>query len=131
MIVGFTGTSDGMTLLQKTYLVSALANLGPEEFHHGDCVGADAEAHDIVRKEWPRCKIVIHPPENDYKRAFKAGDEILEPRPYLVRNKAIVARCEELVAAPKTLAEELRSGTWATIRTARRCGKLVHLLRPV
>jgi hypothetical protein len=35
-----------------------------------------------------------------------------------------------IVAAPDTIEEELRSGTWATVRLARKAGKLKHLLAP-
>jgi len=130
MIVGFTGIQEGMTRLQLAYLESTLARLCPEEFHHGDCVGADAEAHEFVRRVYPRCRVVVHPPEDGRKRAFCAGDLICDQRPYLVRNLAIVACCEELVAAPKSPVEELRSGTWATVRYARKAGKRVWILRP-
>lgn len=131
MIVGFTGTQEGMSRLQKSFLEGVLARLCPEEFHHGDCVGADAEAHEIVRLNVPRCRIIIHPPDVDSKRAFCSGDEARAPRPYLARDLAIVACCDELIAAPKSIIEELRSGTWATIRYARKAQKRIHLLRPM
>ena len=130
MIVGFTGTQDGMTRLQKAMFVGVLARLCPREFHHGDCDGADQEAHELVREHAHNCLIVIHPSDNDSKRAFCHGDSMREPKPYLDRNRAIVFACDELVAAPKTRTEELRSGTWATVRAARRSGKPVHMVWP-
>lgn len=130
MIVGFTGTQEGMTLLQKVLFEGVLARVCPDEFHHGDCIGADAEAHALVRRNAPRCRIVIHPPEDDAKRAFCEGDEVREPKPYLTRNRVIVACSDELVGAPKTAIEELRSGTWSTIRYARAARKHVYLLKP-
>lgn len=130
MIVGFTGTRDGMTRLQQALFIDRMASLCPHEFHHGDDDGADREAHELVRLHHPRCTIVAHPPENDAHRAFCKADKIMPTKPYLDRNRAIVFCCDELVAAPKTLAEELRSGTWATIRWARRSGKPTYLLRP-
>lgn len=130
MIVGFTGTQQGMTVLQKVMFVGVLARLGPEEFHHGDCIGADADAHAIVRREWPKCRIVIHPPDIDAKRAWCTGDFYCKIKSYIARNYDIVAVCEELVAAPKHRVEELRSGTWSTVRAARRAGKLVHMVWP-
>lgn len=100
-----------------------------KEFHHGDCIGSDAQAHEIAQAFG--CKIVIHPPINPSKRAFCKGEiTILEPRQYLDRNHDIVDACETLIATPKTSEEELRSGTWATIRYARKTGKNVIVLHP-
>lgn len=126
MKVGFTGTQIGMSDRQKQILQDMLAHFRPLEFHHGDCVGADAEAHDIVASIG--LKIVIHPPLNGAKRAFKTGGEVLEKKDYLQRNHDIVDATDVLIVAPKTDQEELRSGTWATYRYAVRTGKNVLLL---
>ena len=48
------------------------------------------------------------------------SDRWMDRKPYLIRNRAIVACCDEPVAAPKTPVEELRSGTWATSDTPAR-----------
>lgn len=129
MIIGFTGTREGMSILQCALLDGALARLCPREAHHGDCANGDEAFHHAVRRMWPRCHIVIHPPTDDRLRAYCEGDEIRDPKPYLVRNLQLVACIDELVAAPRTDIEELKSGTWATIRYARRAGKPVHMLR--
>lgn len=120
MRCGFTGTSTGMNEKQKRDLIARLKLFKPTEFHHGDCIGADAEAHAIVRWHFPECKIVLHPPVLREKRAFCKADEELKARDYLTRNQRIVDSCETLFAAPKRDYEELRSGTWATVRYARR-----------
>jgi hypothetical protein len=67
-------------------------------FHHGDCVGADEQAHVIARI----CGffIVIHPPTDPRKRAWCTGDFVMTPAPYLDRNAAIVRSTVVLVAAP-------------------------------
>ena len=44
MIVGFTGTQRGMTETQRSVVHALLACLPVVTFHHGDCIGADAEA---------------------------------------------------------------------------------------
>jgi hypothetical protein len=100
MIIGFSGTRNGMTDRQKLKFVGKLNLLCPTEFRHGDCVGADAEAHDLVREHFPKCKIIIHPPYLERLRAFKEGDFILNAKDYLVRNRDIVYASECLVATP-------------------------------
>jgi hypothetical protein len=90
-----------MTDRQKETFRQVLAKYGPTEFHHGDCLGADAVAHAIVRSWRPTARIIIHPPSSDSLRAFCQGDAHLAPKPYLARNQDIVDECEVLVAAPK------------------------------
>lgn len=129
-IAGFTGTQKGMTDAQKAKLAYELSIFRPREFHHGDCVGADSEAHDIVRRILPDCKIVIHPPTDSKKRAYKKGDVILDPLPYLERNHRIVEMTRCLVACPAESNEVLRSGTWSTIRYAGRKNKTQYIILP-
>ena len=129
MIFGFTGTRQGMSRIQKTFLISAMMLAKPKEFHHGDCVGADADAHKIIRNWVPICRIVIHPPGSITDRAFCEGDEARPMKPYLVRNRNIVDSCDVLIAAPLGEDEEWRSGTWSTIRYARKRGTKVYILK--
>jgi hypothetical protein len=128
MRIGFTGTREGMTDHQKEQFVLKMQDLSPTEFHHGDCEGADAEAHDLVREFFPEVKIVVWPPNSAYRRAFKVGDETKEPESYLIRDKKIVDTVEYLFGAPKQNNEIIRSGTWTTIRYGRKTGKPVTVL---
>jgi hypothetical protein len=128
MKIGFTGTQIGMSQHQKEQFVLKLLELDPIEFHHGDCIGADAEAHDIVREFLPNVIIHIHPPIISSKRAHKSGDIIHNEAGYLERNHYIVDDTDCLIGTPKTDTEELRSGTWATIRYARKMNKLNFIL---
>lgn len=119
MKIGFTGTREGMSQHQKEQFALKLYELNPTEFHHGDCEGADADAHDIVRMFFPHVRIIVYPPKSDYRRAFKQGDETKEPEEYLNRDMNIVLAVDYLIGAPKTDNEVTRSGTWTTIRYAR------------
>lgn len=130
MKIGFTGTQVGMTLTQRLLFLDKIQELHPTEFHHGDCVGGDSDAHTSIRQFFPQCVIVIHPPIIERKRAFCKGDFIYDPADYLVRNKDIVNMTECLIATPKSHVESLRSGTWSTIRYARKMGKTVHMIFP-
>lgn len=116
--VGFTGTRAGMTPVQIERVAALLRSMkGHGWLHHGDCVGSDAEAHDLAVK----CglKTAIHPPLVAQARAFRAGDVIHPPLDYLVRNRMIVNATRGLLATPGGMREEQRSGTWSAIRYAR------------
>lgn len=140
---GFTGSQRGMTGAQLTAVAAKLAELRPDEAHHGDCVGADSYFHALaVEIGVPR--IVIHPPVTPSKRAYcgdvayaRAGDkarviaiDILPAKPYLARNHDIVDACDFLIACPAQDYEVLRSGTWATIRYAKTRNLLTYVFAP-
>lgn len=134
--VGFTGTQRGMEAGQAGVVRSVLWRMRADGdwlgsfFHHGDCVGADCTAHDLA------CEVgyrpIIHPPENPVKRAWckAAPEDIREPKPYLDRNKDIVAESDAMIAAPGEKDEQLRSGTWSTIRHARKLGRRIVIVFP-
>ena len=126
MIVGFTGTSKGIPEVQLLGAIKLL--VAGDDFHFGDCVGADAQAW-YLAASWGYWT-VAHPPIDPKARAWCKADIILPPRPYLVRNHDIVDVCAKLIATPHTLTEEQRSGTWATIRYARKKGKPIYIVGP-
>jgi hypothetical protein len=137
--VGFTGTQRGMTPEQKKNVLYELLSNGrrPSVAHHGDCIGADADFHYIVsRRLQVGDKIVIHPPVDPSKRAFmdrilfKCKVEVLVPKPYLERNHDIVDAADFMIATPGEREEQLRSGTWATIRYAKKRGVPLRIIYP-
>lgn len=128
--VGFTGTRVGMTPAQQTGLQRLFQTLTMASFHHGDCVGADAEAHALVATHTPSVVLVLHPPLHKAQRAFCASSVAREPQEYLKRNQAIVNETDFLIAAPAEMQEQMRSGTWATIRYARKHHKTIYIIYP-
>jgi hypothetical protein len=120
--------------LNKILLKDILVEKCISEFHHGDCKGADEEAHAMVssirhnRNLYPQ--IVIHPPTNNKYRAFLKGEVDMPWADYIDRNHQIVDSVDMLVACPKSEEEELRSGTWATIRYAKRKCILIVIVYP-
>lgn len=128
MYVGFTGSREGMTEAQKATVARLLAELQPKQARHGDCVGADADFHELARQT--TAKVIIHPPSNDSARAGCIGDQILDEKPYLQRNKDIVDNSTVMIATPNTAQEQQRSGTWSTIRYARKSGKKLYVVAP-
>lgn len=126
---GFTGTRHGMTDAQKSALREFMRG-GTGELHHGDCVGADSDAHDIADE----CgyAVVIHPP-TDYKlRAWRSVPlhMMKMEQSHFARNRAIVNDTISLIATPFEAEPQSRGGTWYTINFARRMGKVVVLIRP-
>jgi hypothetical protein len=137
MIIGFTGTQAGMSSHQKSrlqYVLTWLLNdlddvrTPAPQFHHGDCIGSDYEAAVIAKRMgfW----IVAWPPINPAKRGWFESNDEHEPGPYLERNRKMVDSVQRLIAAPKEMEETLRSGTWSTVRYARKVRKPVEILWP-
>ena len=131
MKVGFTGTRAGLSVVQRKSLVRLINTIRGEvtEAHHGDCVGADAEFHDIclVRE----ILIVIHPPLQPFQRACCVGyDFIREPKDYFDRDMDIVDETDLLIACPKTSTPVPHSGTWLTAGYARVTGKPIWFVYP-
>jgi hypothetical protein len=131
---GFTGNRTGMSDNQKeqirTILQTDLNNGFNIQVAHGDCVGADKDFHDICCELSidNRIKIIIHPPTENILRAFCKSDNIMICKPYLDRNRDIVDTSDTLLACPKTNIEEKRSGTWYTIRYARKKNKPILII---
>lgn len=137
-----TGTREGGTAAQCATLERVMEKLAQRAIQdevtpwwvHGDCIGIDSLSHGFARKHF---HIAIYPSDSaeEKNRAFceriigfgHLGGHSYLPRPSLVRNRLMVDISIVLVALPKTEGEELRSGTWATIRYARSI-KTPHLI---
>ena len=135
MKIGFTGTRGGMTTEQHRSFIAWIRDAAATEFHHGCCIGSDADAAEVASSRdlgFARPRIVAHPPINNSKVSATEqmfADETRPPLDYLTRNRNIVDACDVLLACPKG-PEERRSGTWSTIRYARKCGKRVVIFWP-
>jgi hypothetical protein len=130
MRLGFTGTRKGCTAAQLDALEAVLRELRPAAAVHGCCVGADEQFHYLIRALWPECRIEGQPSTLKGQRAYVGCDSLAPARSPLVRNQAIVAECELLIACPHGYEEEQRSGTWATVRHARKVGRPVKIVWP-
>jgi hypothetical protein len=137
--VGFTGTGhQPLTNNQKINLEAKLLwfrDNGYKIARHGDCIHADTEFHYIALRLG--YYIVVHPPINSSKASglgTKPAEQAIilreQPKPYLDRNHDIVDNSDILIACPKENTEQLRSGTWSTVRYARKKGKQVYLILP-
>lgn len=124
MTIGFTGTRQGLSRAQARQLQYVLALLRHADravdrktvFVDGDCPegGADQEARELAVALG--CDALPKPPSNRSAAAM------------LNRDREIARECHVLIAAPLTDEEQLRSGTWATVRYARKAEKPVVML---
>ena len=132
-ILGFTGTRDGLTDAQRRSLKDVVRALDPAKVHHGDCWGADAEFDKICaqrgvhRTAWPGTNAAGESPT----RAYCDADIIHRAMPYLRRDRIIAeSGVDGLIACPNSPKERMRSGTWATVRMARKLGRGITIINP-
>ena len=132
MIYSFTGTRKGMTQAQKGKIVSFLiATRGHEDVvHHGGCHGADTDFHRYAYSL--DFSIVVHPGDAEQAKKY-SGTTLwvcLPVGPYRTRNYTMVDVGDVLLACPGMNVEENRSGTWMTIRYAKKQGKPIIIFWP-
>lgn len=130
LTIGFTGTQQGTSPAQRSALWSclyALKMVHPGEtieVHLGDCIGADHDAHTLVRGAFPTFVLVGHPPTDPGKRAF--CDYTREEPGW----DDEIARADHVIACPKEYEEQRHSETWATVRQARKYRRKIHIIYP-
>ncbi len=141
MRIGFTGTRQDTTTDQHHALCELVKRLHAAnpimEWRHGACVGADCESVDVAWQWASGAKRIAHPPTNRSmvsRAALDLSNVILDPLPYLERNTAIVEALVDpedvLIACPKGEEEVRGSGTWFTVRLARRLGRHIYIVWP-
>ena len=136
MIIGFTGTRDGMTTRQRSAVEFIIKKLTSEEnpyrtelfAEHGDCVGADYEFNSVCLKQNIDTK--VRPCNLEDMRAYAKAEQIAEAIKPMKRNQNIVDDATVMLACPPTEKELKRSGTWATIRMTRKAKKLLYIIFP-
>jgi hypothetical protein len=135
--IGFTGTREGMTIAQWEAVDSVLDRFFEvpvvNEWHVGDCIGADQQACGLIYSLQAKYRIKTHGhiPNHNQFRAFCDYDVEHEPKQYLARNRDIVDASDLMIAAPYEYEEVGRgSGTWATIRYADRVDKPLIMVWP-
>lgn len=134
-ILGFTGTRQGMTRQQKVVVTTFLSRERFQIMLNGACEGADRDAYHLAMA-FTNMRFEFLPGDPQ-QYAWAQGvavdhrvNSVRRPEPYLERNREIVRGCSHLLAIPAGDREVARSGTWATIRAARRLGKPVTIVYP-
>ncbi|MFC1670925.1 hypothetical protein ACFL20_11080 [Spirochaetota bacterium] len=143
MKIGFTGTRNGMSDKQKDSFAKLIRKYKTKyhfvELHHGDCIGADEDAHTLIIENYLTDEVHIHPPRNEEIRAntYEKKDKkksikfkLYDPRPYVERNHDIVDLCEVIIAAPKEYKEQSDSDTWITVRYCKMEKKRTIIIYP-
>jgi hypothetical protein len=138
---GFTGTHKGAQAIQLELAKQKLMLLKQEgfsELHHGMCIGADEQVAKIAKELGFR--VVAHPglakdPTNLlYRSEWDGNDEVREAKPFIERDHDIVNETEVMLATPLTYEEITRSGTWTTVRYAKKQGRVegstLHVIKP-
>lgn len=132
MILGFTGTREGMTNPQREAVAEFLRKHRPSEVHAGDCLGADSEFLDaalIYNGNFPP-RTHGHPCDIKKWRAHREYDVLHPVKSAAERNQDIVDVSDELLAAPLAFQRQVRSGTWQTISMAVKAKKQITLAWP-
>ena len=132
--VGFTGgrkaiQSERITLEIVRILYSL--DYGISKVSHGGAVGADKIVHDTVLRILPSTQVEIWPSNlTQYHAKLVVNENVTvhDQKDPLERNKLIVDNSDLLVAIPDCKTEVLRSGTWQTIRYAKKTGVLVMII---
>jgi hypothetical protein len=129
-IVTFTGTKAGMSSAQLQTFHDVLKDAGYVAlFRHGACVGADRQAHNAA---WGHVSVIDMWPSNvtqdmwakhvkqHYDRNTPTIFSIQPIHLPLTRNRLMLIDSGLLIATPRETEEVIRSGTWTTIRYARK-----------
>lgn len=135
MIVGFTGTRMGMQTAQWRSVFDLCSSWLIKEAHHGLCKGSDDEYHWLLRtlRIGPSILIHGHPPINrggvGQLKTFTDCNVMHPDKEYKVRDRDIVDASGRMIATP-FCPEIARSGTWTTVRYARKKLKPLWIVMP-
>lgn len=131
MHLGITGTKKGMTEKQfdviKEFVKESASLISV--FHHGDCIGVDVQTALLIDHYLPDVWIMVHPPDKNKYRGFGPWNETQRPKPYVVRDQDNINLSDYLWAVPDG-PERIRSGTWTTVRMARKKGIPITIIMP-
>lgn len=132
-VLAFTGSREGVTAAQGRTLHRLLRLLfgqGYRRMHNGCAIGADEVAALLARQTgYDVWGFPSDRPDQVSAAACEACVLLHPPAEPLGRNRLMVDGAILLVACPAG-AEVMRSGTWSTVRYARRLGKVVWLCQP-
>lgn len=129
--IGITGTRGNISQFQSEWLDTWLTTNTAKVLHHGDCIGAD----DMAALKFHRYDtyIIAHPGlvRKEYRAHCTANDLVMTSTETHRRNFTIVKLSDLLLAFPSGPEKDFpRSGTWQTIRIARRFNRSHIIVYP-
>jgi hypothetical protein len=138
-VIAFTGPVE-ITDVETFVVRCALERVAPADVYiSGAAFGVDTAAALAAVDLYPAAEHRVYVPAAWHNAAAveelrDRGATVVEvdrgdstAASYMARNGQMVADCTALIGFPYTLTEELRSGTWATIRRARRAHRGIRL----
>jgi len=134
--VSFSGSQHGLTNKQEEELLGLLRQLKPELGIHGACIGGDdifdklCVMEGIDRLVFPSNHLAKRIPNQELLHRQPPRVTIRPPKQALDRNRDIITAGDVLIACPRQQYEIVRSGTWTTIRAAKKVGMVVYILKP-
>jgi hypothetical protein len=130
LIWGESGTREGATKLQVASVGWLWSRYDISLLHNGAYYrGVDRQLYHLAKGF--QIPVILHPPHWDDIQVFWGiEDEQRDAAPSLVRNKNIILESECMVAIPRGIKEELRSGTWMTVRHTRKQSKPLAIVWP-
>lgn len=137
MILGFTGTRNGMTAAQRATVDCLLIfRFNLTEAHHGDCLGADDEFANLCHALTPRPKIYARPGfsakgyANDLRANNPHADVTHPEKTHFARNRDIVDVCDVLLVVPVASIPQTSGGTWYSFGYAKKKKKPIVVVWP-
>lgn len=134
VMLGFTGTQEGMTLQQRETVQRLVEELNPSIVRHGACKGADAEFSEIAAHAGVPV-IVAHPGHDQHGRSPHRAKsfhytDLLDAERYMKRNRAIIAKSNLIIACPNAQPFFKKGGTFLTTQAALAAKKAVTVVWP-
>jgi hypothetical protein len=115
-------------------------NGAPTRIFTGCASGVDTDFFKGARGIWGNVPVTLVIPDAPYNEEFvvrmkyEVGTEIIRvpaegttSQKYMARNDVLASEADRLMAFPQGPHEQMRSGTWATIRRFKNRGKLVNI----
>ncbi len=130
MIYGVTGTRK-IAPEQNIIVRKAIEELDDiDTLITGGAYGVDTQAAYAGYLYHRNCHRLIYIPKGKWHNpvTYEYGEVFPVAGGYMARNQAIADDCDILLAFPQTADEQWRSGTWATVRKARKANKEVIIL---